>query len=813
MTVIKIPFGVKTENAIRDYIITTFIQYAPNFGKILVITPSSITANLIKHAFIKNNVIMPKVLSVMDVSQKLLSVPSSVYKIKLMLFEIAKKHLPQFSHNSLLSFVNDFLEIEALIDKNKTDLIKALQNAEGIIENMALNLQASLVSFLKIFAEWKACKSKHNIKTKTEINLNAIDTLYMESFKEYDAIFLAYFQGASNSQIDFIKHVNTLPHGFIALNNNEHKLNNLTQNLLKELNAEPIEIGKNSINREYFVSSFANIPSAVNQLTLHLIKILQINPKAKVGFICNSLKTGEFLTKSLLNLGLEITTVFTEDFTKNPFFSLFILYLQSDNIFCRLSLVKHPFTVFAKEEALEFEKSLKKPNLNAEDGFDISEVSVNNFYDFLEVEVQKFSSLLTDESKTEKSFEDFINFIKEIKDETVEFEVQEKPLFVNILTHFASSYKIGVNNSENIFILTKEEARGLSFDFLFLTDLNEGNIPSPPNSNKIINNHIQKLLLIEENKEEGEWLDFVSLLYSSNVIYASYNQTNFEEEGELFKSSFLLRAFEYFDFKECGEVFYEDDNFKASKLNPVFNPHLITKLTPTSFEKLLTNPLEFYIKYILEIKEMGEITEDLPKNILGIIIHYGIAKFYKNGSIISATIKEMLYKTGYELDFLLNERAFAMLDKFFKEESQKKPKFAIAEQTITTTINVNEKDITLEAKPDRIEFYEDEVRIIDYKVYSGNIAESDVKQGAKPQLPFEGLIVSKLYPKFIGKIKLFYYYINLSDPKKVLEIKEIKMEDYKIVENSIKVLFTNLETFFYKDTEFSSCKYLVRNYE
>ena len=133
------------------------------------------------------------------------------------------------------------------------------------------------------------------------------------------------------------------------------------------------------------------------------------------------------------------------------------------------------------------------------------------------------------------------------------------------------------------------------------------------------------------------------------------------------------------------------------------------------------------------------------------------------------------------------------------------------EEEISIKESFQNTEIMLHARPDRIEFYEDEIRIIDYKVYSKDISKTDVLRGKKPQLPFQGYIISKLYPEFKGKITLSYYFIRLNNFPNVVEEKEIQgFEGFEIVRNSIENLVSNLQTFFYKDGENSFYKHLAR---
>jgi RecB family exonuclease len=817
MTVINIPFGVDFEKSFVEFILSNFSNISPNFAKIKVITPSKDTSKNLKLAFAKEKVLMPKIISITDIADNSRVKQCSSFKAKLLLYEIAKKHLSSFGVNGIFNYLDNFLELEKLTAQNNTDFVSSLKSAERLIENMASHLQNSLVSFLKIHLDWHVFKAENDIKMQDDVNFAVLHNLREENFEDYEAVFLAYFQGSNHLQIELAKHISSLKNGFVVLNGEEQDdfAGKLMKNFAKELKMQVKQVETKPYEVIHYMQEYENSLSLVNGACLRAVSILNAENKAKVGFVCYDFHTGLLLSKKFEELGFNTTTVFIESMQENPIFRLFISYLEHGDLSNYLSFIKNPKVNFEKTEAENFEKSIRSPNLKTKRPFEILNKSSfskpKNLFDFLQFHFDNFSKILTLEVLESDDFLDFSSFIESLKNEVESFALEDEKFYTIVLKNFAKSLKETRKNSENIFILSPIEARAKKFDVLFLTDVTDKNLPNPPSSNKILNHHLQKLLKIDEKKDAVEWLDFASFLLSARQVFCLNARRNFEGKGENMPSVLLLYAMEKYNFQYRNEVFYTQKPISCEFSPPEFKAELISSLSPTSFEMLLNKPFDFYVKKVLGLNLENEINYELEKRYLGIIIHDAIEKFYQNGESIVLTCKKKLYETGYNYEFILYEEHFKKIQKFFEEKVEKSCNFAIMEKVISIKESFQNREITLHAKPDRIEFYDDEIRVIDYKVYSVEIGKNDVLTGKKPQLPFQAYIISRLYPDFKGKIRLSYYNISLNKfPDVVLESEIEWNGGFEIVKNSIDELFLNLQTFFCKDGESSFYKHLSR---
>ncbi len=816
MPLINIPFGTDfNANLIEFLKDENFNQNYPNLGKIFIITPSRETAQNLKLSFAKHSVIMPKITSITEIADKLPFKECSPLQIKLYLYEIAKKYLKELNSASIFSYIDDFLELEKLINQNRTDLASSLEFSHHFIENMALHLQKSLIQFLKMYAEWQKFKDKNKLKTQEDINTLAFESLQSHQFEKHDAVIMVYFQGTSHLQIELARKILSLKNGYVFLNGGEQKgINaNLIKNFINQLKEDFINLKASKENINYYYKNFQNLTLLSNQAVLKAISLLNQNEKIKIAFICYDIMAGRLISSQFSAFNMQTSTVFTESLEENYFFNLFLHQFQ-DKTENYLTFTKSPHIIFEKEAILKFEKSLRDGKNGASKPFDFQcKNSHSSFNDFLETTTKYFENYIEQTSLKSEKFKQFKNFICKILEDTKNIQfIESEKTYISLLKNLVKMEKIAQKDSENIFILSPIEARARKFDHIFIINANEGSLPKPSSSNKILNHYLQKMLKIDEKKDDVEWLDFSQFLMNASSIYCFSARQNFEEKSENRPSPFFLHALTEVEFMPYKEEFYNLKEVNIPPLNPPFKIEYISKLSPTSLETLLSNPFDYYVNNILKARNLGEIRDEISSMSLGNLIHDAIEKFYKNDESIYENCKYYLEKNNYRYEFLLYEEAILELQSFFIEEkNNQKAIKTIMEEKISHIQKFENEKILLEAKPDAIFFYQDSVEIIDYKVYSKEITKTDVRAGRKPQLPFQAFIIAENMPHLAEKISLFYYFINLKKPRgEVVKKTLIPFDDFTIVKNSIQELTSKLKFFIYKEEESSFCKHLAR---
>ena len=175
------------------------------------------------------------------------------------------------------------------------------------------------------------------------------------------------------------------------------------------------------------------------------------------------------------------------------------------------------------------------------------------------------------------------------------------------------------------------ETRALSFDNVFILDLNEGILPKIKTYDPIIPLSIKKLLELPGPKEEEKIYrhHFLHLINSAKNIFCFYVQNEGSNERSRFLEQFIWEKE-----KSEGKILKLENkphkfNLKILKPEPLIvekNDEMIKILkekfySATSLNNFLNCPLKFYFNNFLELEEKKELEEDYDALKVGNLIH------------------------------------------------------------------------------------------------------------------------------------------------------------------------------------------------
>ncbi len=304
-------------------------------------------------------------------------------------------------------------------------------------------------------------------------------------------------------------------------------------------------------------------------------------------------------------------------------------------------------------------------------------------------------------------------------------------------------------------ILGMLETRSLDFKNIIITSVNEGFLPAGKGTNSFIPFDVKKEIGLPTYTEKDAIFayHFFRILQRAENIYLLYN-TETDEFGSAEKSRFLLQLEQIEKElskhqliqkivspntkKEPNLPLKIEKNQKVIHLIDVYNS---TKgFSPSALTTYVANPIYFYQKQILDIKNIDEIEEIIALNTLGTIIHEVLELFYKphiNKILIVEDIKKMLstintttlqifkkhfkegdFKSGKNL--LIFEIAKQYIFNFLQEEIKELNKgneiiILALEKKLESEIYIENKKFKLNGFVDRIDSYNGIIRIIDYK--------------------------------------------------------------------------------------------------
>jgi hypothetical protein len=316
---------------------------------------------------------------------------------------------------------------------------------------------------------------------------------------------------------------------------------------------------------------------------------------------------------------------------------------------------------------------------------------------------------------------------------------------------------------EGLQIMGVLESRVLDFDTVIVTSMNEGNFPAGKSQNSFIPYDVKRELGLPTFKEKDAiyTYHFYHLLQRARNIYLLYNT---ESEG--------LDAGERSRFITQLEVEQQPLHELTQQIRNAFvpliayEPMVIPKsvkvmqrlgeiakagFSPSALTSYIRNPIEFYFKKILRIRELDEVEENIALNTLGTIIHGTletlytpfIGKFLEPSDIDSCFAKldvevlrrfREIYKEG-EIrkgrNLLAFEVAKRNVSNFLKLEREEinnghSIKIIALEKTYERELSNSSLPypVLIKGNVDRIEERDGKIRIIDYK--TGKVDKNDV---------------------------------------------------------------------------------------
>jgi hypothetical protein len=198
------------------------------------------------------------------------------------------------------------------------------------------------------------------------------------------------------------------------------------------------------------------------------------------------------------------------------------------------------------------------------------------------------------------------------------------------------------------------ETRLLKFDRVFVIDVNEGVLPPSEDMDPLLPPSLRPLLGLPEREREEEivWYHFQRLIRSAEEVYLLW-QSNVLSQAELRDSKMERSRF-------VERLLWEEEKKKGrlledeiEKINLKLHPPLLSRkkeipkkdkekiklklfslsqhrgLSASLFETYMECPIEFYYRYILELKPPEKAVEEMEGNVLGEVIHKTLEEYFR----------------------------------------------------------------------------------------------------------------------------------------------------------------------------------------
>ncbi|MFY4822622.1 PD-(D/E)XK nuclease family protein [Aliarcobacter butzleri] len=368
-----------------------------------------------------------------------------------------------------------------------------------------------------------------------------------------------------------------------------------------------------------------------------------------------------------------------------------------------------------------------------------------------------------------------------------------------------SSITLDDINSGKITVLGLLETRAVPFYTVIICDFNESYIPKISVKDKFLSTRLKQLanLPTQFDRESLQKYYYKRLISSSKNVFISYVNS---ETNQI--SRFANELFEKNIATDTNDSFYKHilyDNHKIS----YFDEDIISKIdltkfiwSATSFKNFLECKRRFYLQYILKINEHTISLK--PKGYeLGDIIHSILEDYYSKDNKNSIEELFLKYKSSnpfLTLDLEVWKKKLLNFYEFDKQRLKNREIIMIEKEFNCSFNNINIKGII-----DRVDKFEDNYEVIDYKT-SSTLSVDTLKTYEKSvdfQLEFYHIALQQLFKN--SNIKAFYYDLNECLLKEEIAIQE-KLELLSLKFDELKELSKN-EINFLKCEDKSNCLY------
>ncbi|MDN5115404.1 PD-(D/E)XK nuclease family protein [Aliarcobacter butzleri] len=432
--------------------------------------------------------------------------------------------------------------------------------------------------------------------------------------------------------------------------------------------------------------------------------------------------------------------------------------------------------------------------------------------EFIDKSIKPFWNKVTNK----KLFVSITDFIKQ-KEKNIELiEKYDELLYKLNITLFSNENKILLKdvykiflqklssitlddiNSGKITVLGLLETRAVSFDTVIVCDFNESYIPKISVKDKFLSTRLKQLanLPTQFDRESLQKYYYKRLISSSKNVFISYVNS---ETNQI--SRFANELFEKNIATDTNDSFYKHilyDNHKIS----YFDEDIISKIdltkfiwSATSFKNFLECKRRFYLQYILKINEHTISLK--PKGYeLGDIIHAILEDYYSKDNKNSIEELFLKYKSSnpfLTLDLEVWKKKLLNFYEFDKQRLKNREIIMIEKEFNCSFNNINIKGII-----DRVDKFEDNYEVIDYKT-SSTLSVDTLRTYEKSvdfQLEFYYISLQQLFKN--SNIKAFYYDLNECLLKEEVAIQE-KLELLSSKFDELKELSKN-------DINFSKCE-------
>ena len=330
------------------------------------------------------------------------------------------------------------------------------------------------------------------------------------------------------------------------------------------------------------------------------------------------------------------------------------------------------------------------------------------------------------------------------------------------------------------------ESRALDFENIIILGVNEGILPKGKIINSLIPYELKRFFKIPSYLERDAIFSyhFYRILQRAKNITLTYN-SSLDDFGVGEKSRFITQLLSEYKTSKIDEFIFYDNDIKLDPIKPfIISSNSVKEeilkwasngVSPTALNMYKLCSIEFYFHYLLKIREPIQIDEYADNSLMGSAIHNFLEGFYPTDSIttknflnyeekirdsLNSFYKKHLSENNFNKgkNYLSLKVAEKLLKDFiiYEDELLKENNIQILhkEKELVLDFKVNEYNFKLIGNIDRIDLFNNSLRIIDYKSGKNNSNSElffsnwdEVSDNPKKDKVFQLLMYSYLFLK------------------------------------------------------------------
>lgn len=375
------------------------------------------------------------------------------------------------------------------------------------------------------------------------------------------------------------------------------------------------------------------------------------------------------LLQSLPNVNPNITTGFP--LIQSPIYGVMELWMQVQHLITHQkkqkipyslveTFINHPLTNVSKDDKHNIQKLIAEKQLFEVELKDLhfaSSCLPHFFHPIVKIEesiailIHLVDSLLANLALDDRIKQIDSNLLLEVKKVLNQLNLgleSLQPLSVPFQFGLINKAIANINSAiegnplEGLQIMGLLESRCLNFDNIYILGANEDILPKTSSSPTFLPNSLRKAysLPVLENQDALSAYLFYRHFQYSNGIHLFYNgivsESSSGEESRFIKQLEFESQFQFIKHNQQQNITFlpEQEEIVISKSGKIWDKlytDYITnnrKISASALTTYLLSPLQFFFKYVADIKEPPRISQEFEMNNLGTVIHNVMEKIY-----------------------------------------------------------------------------------------------------------------------------------------------------------------------------------------